>query len=143
MNFTQAVNNFLRKYVVFTGRASRSEYWYAYLFYAIMVVLAMIGDFSLTIQTLTVDSNVEAPITFLSSLIGVILFFPILTVAIRRLHDTNRSGWWLLMIFVPLIGVIALIVFFCQRGTEGTNRFGEDTVGSGQVAPAERQCRTQ
>lgn len=134
MNFTQAVNNFLRKYVVFTGRASRSEYWYAYLFYAIMVVLAMIGDFSLTIQTLTVDSNVEAPITFLSSLIGVILFFPILTVAIRRLHDTNRSGWWLLIIFVPLIGVIALIVFFCQRGTEGANRFGEDPVAAGEVS---------
>lgn len=130
MNFNFAVNSFLRKYVTFAGRASRAEYWYAYLFCSILWLLATLLDFSLVVQILTVDETANAP-TILSSLVGLILFFPSLAAAVRRLHDINRSGWWLLIIFVPLIGVIALIAFFCQRGTAGANRFGDDPIAAG------------
>ena len=56
-------------------------------------------------------------------------FLPSLAVGVRRLHDTDRSGWWLLIAFIPLIGAIVLLVFFCTRGTPGPNRFGNDPLG--------------
>jgi len=57
------------------------------------------------------------------------LLIPSIAAGIRRLHDTDRSGWWLLIAFIPLIGVIVLLVFFVSGGTAGANRFGEDPHG--------------
>ncbi len=124
MNFGQAVNSYFRKYVTFTGRASRPEYWYAYLFSMILILVATLLDFSMMVEYSAISDGGMAP-SFFTSLITLALFFPSLTVGVRRLHDTNRSGWWMLLILVPLAGIIALIVFFCQRGTDGTNRFGD------------------
>lgn len=68
------------------------------------------------------------------------LFLPALSVAVRRLHDLDRTGWWYLIILVPLIGLIVLLVFFVTRGTSGPNRFGPDPLagpgGGGWAAPA-------
>ncbi len=124
MNFGQAVNSYFRKYVTFTGRANRPEYWYAYLFSMILILVATLLDFSMMVEYSATNNSGMAP-SFFTSLITLALFFPSLTVGVRRLHDTDRSGWWMLLILVPLVGVIALIVFFCQRGTDGTNRFGD------------------
>jgi uncharacterized membrane protein YhaH (DUF805 family) len=63
--------------------------------------------------------------------LGVLaLFLPTLAAGVRRLHDTDRSGWMMLIVLIPLVGPIILIVFLCQRGTEGANRFGEDDMAA-------------
>ncbi len=103
--FVDAVKICLGKYADFKGRASRPEYWWFFLFTFIIYVLTAFF-----------------PIV---SLIAVLaLLVPSIAAAVRRLHDTDRSGWWYLIFLVPLVGAIVLIYFLCQRGTEGQNRFG-------------------
>jgi uncharacterized membrane protein YhaH (DUF805 family) len=62
----------------------------------------------------------------ISSLVSLALFLPGLAVSVRRLHDTDRSGWWVLLFLIPLIGAIVLLIWYCSRGTPGGNRFGPD-----------------
>lgn len=116
MNWFMAV---LQKYAVFSGRAQRAEYWYFALFYLIIyVVLA------------TVDSLLGmSEIGLLSTLFSLAVLVPSLAVSVRRLHDTDRSGWWFLIVFIPLIGTIVLLVFAAQDGTPGENRFGPNPKG--------------
>jgi len=113
----------LKNYVGFNGRAQRAEFWYFTLFnflavLALTFVDALIGTYS-----------AEGGLGLISSiyLLGVML--PGIAVAIRRLHDTNRSGWWYLLILVPLIGAIVLIVFFVQDSSPGTNEYGPSPKG--------------
>jgi uncharacterized membrane protein YhaH (DUF805 family) len=108
----------MKRYAVFAGRASRREYWHFSLVYLLISVIlsifdAMIGKFSLA-----------AGMGLLSGLFTLAAALPALGVSIRRLHDTGRSGWWLLITAVPLIGIIVLIVFLSMRGEAGDNRFG-------------------
>ncbi|MGW1912856.1 DUF805 domain-containing protein [Streptomyces sp. NPDC002076] len=104
----------LKKYAVFSGRARRKEYWLFLLFtYITFAVLGIIG---------TVAGK---PVAI--GLVGVAyLFFllPAWGVGVRRLHDTGRSGWWLLFGIVPLVGGITLLVFFCTDSESGTNKYG-------------------
>jgi uncharacterized membrane protein YhaH (DUF805 family) len=102
----------LRKYVVFEGRARRKEYWFFVLFnFLIGIVLGII------------DAMAGTP---MSPLYSLAILLPSIAVAVRRLHDTDRSGWWILIGLVPILGVIVLLIFFVTDGTEGTNRFGDD-----------------
>jgi uncharacterized membrane protein YhaH (DUF805 family) len=118
MGFVGAIKTVFGKYATFQGRARRPEYWWWILFYYIVLIGLSIID-----AVLTAALGVPG---FLS-IIGILaLFLPTLAVAVRRLHDTDRSGWMLLIALIPLVGSIILIVFLCQRGTEGPNRFGED-----------------
>ena len=116
MNFPEAVAAGFRNYVNFSGRASRSEYWYWTLFYILVAVATALIDAALNTSLLN-------PIASLA------LFLPSLSVAVRRLHDVDRSGWWFLLILIPLIGAIILLVWYCTRGTPGPNRFGPDPLG--------------
>ena len=118
MGFTQAVKSCFRQYVGFRGRAPRSEYWYFVLFYIIGVVVLSVID--------TLLFGMESGMAPLSSLFTLGTLLPSLAASIRRLHDIDRTGWWVLLWFVPIVGMIVLIVFFVQRGTAGTNRFGPD-----------------
>jgi uncharacterized membrane protein YhaH (DUF805 family) len=111
MGFADAVRTGLSKYAVFQGRAVRPEYWYFVLFIIIVEIV-----------TYAIDLAIGYPILYTIAVLGLLL--PSLGVSVRRLHDTDRSGWWLLISFVPLIGAILLIVWFCTRGTPGPNRFG-------------------
>ncbi|MFT7652779.1 MAG: uncharacterized membrane protein YhaH (DUF805 family) [Limisphaerales bacterium] len=104
----------LKNYAVFQGRASRQQYWMFLLFNLIV-----------TIATVFLDSMVGAN-GILVLLYPLAVLIPSIAVAIRRLHDTDRSGWWLLIALVPLIGSIWLLVLFVFRGTEGSNQYGED-----------------
>ncbi len=115
MNFTQAIKSGLSKYVDFSGRAARSEYWFFTLF-TILVSLA----------TSLVDNVVLSGMPILNGIATLALLLPGIAVSVRRLHDTDRSGWWMLLIFIPLVGAIVLIVWFATRGTIGQNRFGAD-----------------
>jgi uncharacterized membrane protein YhaH (DUF805 family) len=109
MNFYLDV---LKKYAVFDGRAGRQEFWMFVLFNAII----MIG--------LTVIETVVGGPGILGTLYSLAVLVPSLAVGARRLHDTDRSGWWQLIGFVPLIGVIVLIVFFATAGQAGANQYG-------------------
>ncbi len=105
------------KYATFQGRAPRAEFWWFYLFVIIgMLVTSIIGGVS--------DSSALGGIAYGLFSLGILL--PNLAVSVRRLHDTDRSGWWLLIMLIPLIGTILIIVWFCSRGTRGPNRFGNE-----------------
>jgi uncharacterized membrane protein YhaH (DUF805 family) len=121
MNFGQAITSGFSNYVNFSDRASRSEYWFWILFYFICLVVAIIIDSVLRTRVLTA-------VVWL----GIVL--PTLALSVRRLHDLDRSGWWLLLALIPLIGSIVLLIWFCTRGTDGSNRFGPDPLaGIGQI----------
>ena len=115
MDFTQAIRTCLNKYATFTGRAQRSEYWYFFLFLVIVNIVASV-----------LDSAIFGDISVLYLIATLALLVPSIAAGVRRLHDTDKSGWWLLLGFIPVVGAIVLIVFFCQRGTVGPNQFGPD-----------------
>ena len=121
MNFADAVKSGFQNYVTFSGRAARSQYWY----WALFCILVGIG--SVVIDAALFPQSYMRPVNAIAELV---LFLPTLAVSIRRLHDLDRSGWWFLLIFVPLIGGIWLLVWFCMRGTVGPNRFGPDPLGA-------------
>ena len=108
----------LKKYAVFEGRARRKEYWYFFLFYLIISFILGIID------AVTGTYSREAGMGLLGGIFALAMFIPSLAVSVRRLHDTDRSGWWLLIGFIPLIGAIVLLVFMVQRSNPGQNQYG-------------------
>ena len=112
MDFATAVKTVvMQKYANFSGRAMRSEYWWFILFYIIAYIVLAIVDYLLGAQLLTV-------------ILSLGLLIPSIAVAVRRLHDLDKSGWWLLLGLIPIVGLI-LIYWFAQPGTPGANRFGQ------------------
>ena len=109
---------YTKKYFTFSGRASRSEYWLCFAAYILLYIIAIILDMSFGLW------SEEFGVGTFSGIMAVALFVPLYAVLFRRLHDTNRAGWWFLLIFVPIIGGIALLVMCCLKGTDGDNRFG-------------------
>jgi uncharacterized membrane protein YhaH (DUF805 family) len=117
----------LKKYAVFAGRSRRKEYWYFVLFNVIVSLVlsavdALLGTFSSA-------SNGG----LLSGIYGLAIIIPSIAVSVRRLHDIDRSGWWVLISLVPVIGTIVLLVFAVLEGTPGENRFGPNPKASGKV----------
>ena len=110
----------LKKYADFSGRARRKEYWFFALF-NILISLAL-GIIDNVLGTY----SAEAHTGLLEAIYSLAVLVPGLAVTVRRLHDTNRSGWWLLMVLIPLIGWAVLLVFMILDGTPGENRFGPD-----------------
>jgi uncharacterized membrane protein YhaH (DUF805 family) len=119
MDFVSAIKSGFSKYATFSGRASRSEYWFWILFAFLVIGAGGIVDEALL-------PNVESGL--LAPLIALALLLPNIAVAVRRLQDLDRSGWWLLIYFTG-IGAIVLLVWFCMKGTTGSNRFGADPLG--------------
>jgi uncharacterized membrane protein YhaH (DUF805 family) len=120
MNFQDAVRSCFIKYARARGRACRSEYWYWVLFEIIVGLISVGLDYFLF------PSSTWDPI---DTATDIALFLPSLTVGIRRLHDINRSGYWILIAFT-VIGIMLLIYWNCLRGTEGNNNYGEDPLQS-------------
>ena len=104
MTFGESISTCFSKYATFDGRASRSEYWWWFLF------------------TLLASAAAGTVSQMLSGLFSIAVMLPSLAVGVRRLHDTDRSGWFLLLWFIPVIGWIVLIVWAIQEGKE-PNRF--------------------
>ena len=109
----------LRKYAVFSGRARRKEYWMFQLFNLIIFCVLSLIEVILRIAPQTNGS-------VLASIYALAILIPGIAVGVRRLHDTNRSGWWLLIGLVPLIGTIVLIVFMVQDSQTGDNLYGQN-----------------
>ncbi len=109
----------LRKYTVFEGGARRKEYWiFALISALILIFLSLIDE--------TTGWKVWDDEGVLSLVYSIAVFVPTLAVVVRRLHDTDRSGWWVLIALIPLVGAIVLLVFLILKGNEGDNRFGPD-----------------
>jgi uncharacterized membrane protein YhaH (DUF805 family) len=116
----------LRLYARGTGRASRAEFWHFSLVFAVAMIAMLI-----------VDATLFGPETGASPLAGIFNIahiIPGIAVFVRRLHDTDRSGWWYLLALTG-IGLIPLIIFVCQRGTAGANRFGADPLADTSTVP--------
>lgn len=117
----------LRQYADFHGRARRTEFW---MFVLVNVVISIVLGI---VDTLTGTAGVYAAggmASFSPGLLGWIyglaVLIPSIAVTVRRLHDTDRSGWWILIQLVPIVGGIVLLVFVCLEGTRGPNRYGND-----------------
>ena len=119
MSFTEAVRTCLKeKYYNFNDRAQRSEYWWFALFACgVTIVLSVLDNL--------IFNNASGYGIF-STIWGFAILLPYLGVGVRRLHDLDKSGWWLLISFIPVIGFIILVFWFIQQGTRGQNRFGAD-----------------
>lgn len=136
MDFGTAVSTCFSKYVDFEGRARRSEYWFFTLFniiaiFALAAVGGVLGAVLGSRDMIFVFALVPV------GLYGLAIFLPGLAVTVRRFHDLGVSGWFLLLFFVlnliPIVGFIASIaqlIWFCQPGTRGNNKFGPDPVGA-------------
>ena len=111
MTFGDSVSTCLKKYFVFEGRASRSEYWWFQLIVS---------------PSYFVSTFLENEIGYF--FLGITLFtlIPAISAGVRRLHDTNRSGFFLLISFIPFLGGLVLLFFLIPEGTKGKNRFGPD-----------------
>jgi uncharacterized membrane protein YhaH (DUF805 family) len=126
MGFGQAISSGFSNYVNFSGRAARSEYWYWFLF----VVVA-------SIVTVIIDNLIGHAIT--NPIFSLATLLPGLAVTVRRLHDLDKSGWFIFLGLIPIVGAIILIIWFCTQGTTGANRFGPDPLGGmgmGRPQPA-------
>jgi uncharacterized membrane protein YhaH (DUF805 family) len=117
MGLQEAISTCFSKYVDFQGRAARPEYWYWVLFIVVVaIILQVLGAIILGSQSGA--GGILAGLFYLATLL------PGLGVSVRRLHDTDRSGWFLLLGFIPIIGGLILLYFMVQPGTVGSNRFG-------------------
>lgn len=114
----------LQKYAVFSGRAQRAEYWFFVLFSIIIsIVLAILDGVFGTL-------DMESGLGVLSGIYGLAVFIPSLAVSVRRLHDTSRSGWWILIGLIPFIGAIVVLVFMVLDSTPGENDYGPNPKGA-------------
>jgi uncharacterized membrane protein YhaH (DUF805 family) len=124
MSFGEAVQSGFDNYVNFNGRASRSAYWWV-LFGLLVSVVARVVDGLVGSNIVRYDQNGTAVgVGIISSLVGLALLLPSISVLVRRLHDTNRSGWWYWIVLIPIIGWVVLLFFLVGPGTPGNNRFG-------------------
>lgn len=131
LNFQQAIVSDFKRYVDFNGRSARSEYWW----WVLMIVVIDVAFSLLEMIAGGPTSSMYGVINGINLLISLGLFLPGLAVAIRRLHDTNRSAWWVLIALTG-VGIIVLIVWYCMRGTIGENQYGPDPLGADTGAPA-------
>ncbi|MBK7808899.1 MAG: DUF805 domain-containing protein [Saprospiraceae bacterium] len=117
------------KYADFEGRARRKEYWT----YVLFLLLAFLLAYFILLIGIALESAIIGGLGgILVGVVGLGTFIPSLAVAVRRLHDTNRSGWFYLLGIIPLVGLIVL-VWFCTEGTKGANDFGPDPKGGNEI----------
>jgi uncharacterized membrane protein YhaH (DUF805 family) len=124
MTFQEAVKDGFAKYTQFSGRSSRTAFWYWYLFEILAAIAAGLVDGILG----------TGPI--LQLIIALAILLPSLAVSVRRLHDTGRSGWWLLISFLPIIGFIVLLVFYLLKSDEANKYGAGPDEAPGSAAPA-------
>ena len=120
MNWYLAV---LKKYATFSGRANRSEYWFFVLFNLIITIVLVSIDMAIGTYSETYGTGL------IQGIYGLGVLLPSIAVAVRRLHDSGKSAWWLLILLVPLIGVIVFLIFLLLPGKAEANQYGKPIVG--------------
>jgi len=124
MGFVEAIKSGFANYVTFSGRAFRSEYWLWVLFTVIGAAITGVLD------SVLLGYRVGSDLSPLTAIFDLVTFLPSLALAVRRMHDMDRTGWWLLIALTG-IGAFVLIVWFCFRGTVGPNHYGPDQTPAG------------
>jgi uncharacterized membrane protein YhaH (DUF805 family) len=119
----------LKKYAVFSGRARRKEFWMFVLFNIIFSIVATLLDRVLGTRVGEMGNG------WISILYSLAVLIPSLAVAVRRLHDIGKSGWWLLISLIPLIGAIWLLILYIKDGQPGDNQYGPNPKGVGLAEP--------
>jgi uncharacterized membrane protein YhaH (DUF805 family) len=126
MNMMEAVRTCFSKYATFSGRARRAEFWWFSLFnFITSIVLTIIDGLVFGGAGGGMGGGSIDP---LSSLYSLAVLVPGLAVGARRLHDTGRSGWWQLLMLIPIVGAIILIVWWASKGNDGTNGHGSNPI---------------
>lgn len=129
MSFSDAVSTCLGKYADFSGRAGRPEFWWFFVFNIAASLMASIFD------GLAGTDVTSTPLTGDQGIVGILvtlaLVVPNLSVGARRLHDTGRPAWWLLLLLVPCLGILVLIAFFCLPSQPQPNQYGEPPLQTG------------
>ena len=120
----------LKKYAVFSGRARRKEYWMFFLFNLIITVVLILID------SLMGTFSPQAGLGLLSGLYSLAVLIPSIAVTVRRLHDTGRSGWWILIGLIPIIGTIVLLIFMVLDSQPGENQYGPNPKATTATAGA-------
>ena len=108
MNFVESIQTCYKKFFDFSGRASKSEYWWFQLYNAIIYVLSFVF---------------QGDLVLLLSILIIVNLIPVYAVGVRRIHDSDKSGWFVLISLIPLIGLY-IFVLLLQDGSKGKNRFG-------------------
>ena len=122
MEFIPSVKDAFNKYGTFSGRSSRSQYWWFFLFSIMAGLFFSILDFAiLGVDATSTDPN--EPIGWFNLLWSLFLIIPSLALASRRLHDVNKSGWWQLL-YITIIGIILLLIWYCQKSDQVENNYG-------------------
>ena len=138
MTFSESIKTCFAKFITWEGRASRSEYWYFVLFGILAQIVGGVIDnvigTSFSVTNPETGEAISMGYGWVYLLAALANFLPSLAAMVRRLHDTERSGWWYWIALVPIIGIIVLIVWLASRGTSGNNRYGSDPLGS-DLAP--------
>ena len=117
--FSEAFPMVMKKFATFSGRASRPEFWYFWLTCFLVNFI-----FNVIVQLVGPESAASGIIAIVQGLFGLAIIIPHIAVVVRRLHDTNRTGWWFLIVFIPLIGAIILLLWLASAPTPGTNMYG-------------------
>jgi uncharacterized membrane protein YhaH (DUF805 family) len=133
MTFTEAVRSCLSQYAGFQGRAPRSEFWWFTLFYLLVdVAVIALGGMLMSGTIVSMQGNVDQSVSWyvmtapnwLMIIAHLALFLPTLAVTVRRLHDVGRTGWWILVSFVPLFGLLLLLFWWVQPSQQEPNVYG-------------------
>ncbi len=125
MGFMDALMTVFRnKYATFSGRASRSEYWWSYLGYVVIGTVAQIVALVGAIATSEISEGLAVAFLAVPLLVVVVMIIPTLAVSVRRLHDTGKSGWMLLIMLIPCIGIILWLVWMIEDGQAHDNAYG-------------------
>ncbi len=134
MGFIESIKSGFIRYFDFTTRSSRSEYWWWILFtWFVSIILAVVSStlFGPTIeQTNTGGTTYSYGGGILGAIFALLVLIPSIAISCRRLHDIDKSGWWQLIAFIPLIGVLILLYWFIKSGNVGQNRFGANPLVS-------------
>lgn len=118
MSISQAISSVLRNYVTFSGRARRSEFWWWYLTIFLVAVAFAIAAY------LWGSGALGTALALGYTAFGLLILLPTIAVAVRRLHDRGLPAWWLLLVFLPIVGELAVLILMALPGQPGTNRYG-------------------
>ena len=118
------------QYFDFNGRSSRAAYWYYVLVYVLLYIVVSILESILGFGAFTQYGHDYYQVRPLTGLLSLALLLPSLGISVRRLHDTNHSGFWVLIGLIPIIGRLVLIYWYVQPGTVCANQYGDDVSGS-------------
>jgi len=118
-----------KQYFDFHGRTGRAPYWYYVLVYVLLYIAVSIVESILGLGTITAPGQIYHQTRPLAGLLSLLLLLPSLGLSVRRLHDTNHSGFWIFIGLIPIVGWLVLLYWYVQPGIVCANRYGDDTSG--------------